>query len=191
MRITTTRTALFAALAMVATLGTARAADEESGPLMIEKGFYGTLGGVAALDANDFGGAVDTDTGWGLDSRAGYRFHPNLAVEAQYQFVPRTEHHVVAGGRYKSSQHALTANGKLYIFSSVFQPYLLFGVGFVRQGFSDGPGKTAAAVRGGGGVQVFFTDNIGIYGEVTYLKPFTSLSDYNTAPIAFGGVFQF
>jgi hypothetical protein len=50
---------------------------------------------------------------------------------------------------------------------------------------------TELAFRAGGGFQLFFTEHIGAYAEITYLKPFTALNDLNSVPIAFGGTYRF
>src|SRR4051812_14969184 len=91
-----------AAVLAVVVPGLARAAaddaaggEEKSAAIKSDRAFYGTLGGVASLDAytlgNQGGAPAQGETGWGMDARAGYRFYPNLAAELQYQFIPRNE----------------------------------------------------------------------------------------------------
>jgi hypothetical protein len=50
---------------------------------------------------------------------------------------------------------------------------------------------TDFGLRVGGGLNWFFTDHFGMYGELTYLKAFGSLKDIDAVPIAFGGIARF
>ena len=92
--------------------------------------------------------------------------------------------------RHDLDQHR-TGNAKVYILNGPLEPYVILGLGVVNAHFSRSKDHTAMAFRAGGGFHIFFTDHIGAYAEITYLKPFTSLNDYNTVPLAFGGIFQF
>jgi opacity protein-like surface antigen len=177
---------LLAAL-LVLLPGGARAEDSpRSAP-----GFYGNLGAVGSFAAFEVPQNVGQQDSWGLDARVGYRLHPHIAVEAQYQWAARFE--LTSGGATQDviTTHAVTGNGKIFIFQGPLQPYVLLGLGLVNANFRQSSDHTAVAFRAGGGVQILFMDHIGIYGEVTYLKPFNSLNDLNQVPIAFGGVYQF
>jgi opacity protein-like surface antigen len=154
-------------------------------------GLYANLGPVGSFAAFDVPSTAGQQDSWGLDARVGYRFHPHLAAEAQYQWAARFE--VTSGGATQEvvTTHAVTANGKIFIFQGPLQPYILLGLGLVNANFRHSSDHTAPAFRAGGGVQILFTDHIGIYGDITYLKPFTSLGDWNQVPIAFGGTYSF
>jgi opacity protein-like surface antigen len=173
--------------AMLVVVPSWAAEEEKRGEARI----YGTVGAAASLAAFDLPTSVGQQDSWGLDARAGYRVHPHVGVEGQYQWAARYE--LTSGGAQLNTieTHALTGNARVFIFRGPFEPYLLAGVGIVNAKLAHGDDKTEAAFRAGGGVNVFFTDHIGAYGEITYLKPFSSLNDLNAVPIAFGAVFQF
>jgi hypothetical protein len=177
-----------AAVALLVVLGAPAAAEEED---VAGRGFYGNLGAVWSLAAFDVPAAVGQQDSWGLDARVGYRVHPNLGLEAQYQWAAR--HELTGGGAQLNvvETNAGTGNARIFLLSGPLQPYVLLGVGVVHAALERGDDKLEAAFRGGGGFQVFFTDHIGAYAELTYLKPFTSLGDFNTVPIAFGGAYRF
>jgi opacity protein-like surface antigen len=152
---------------------------------------YGTLGGLWSVDAFDVPATASTQNSWGLDTRVGYQFHGNLAAEVQYQWAARYE--VTQGGAelQKAETHAGTANIKAGLLESAFQPYALFGVGIVNGQLRPGNDVTEFGLRVGAGVQVFVTDNVGFYGELTYLKAFGSLRHFDAVPIAFGAAFRY
>jgi opacity protein-like surface antigen len=186
-----------AAVLAVLVPGLARAAadgagEEKASSAKTDHAFYGGIGGIASLDAYNLPNFAQGEAGWGMDVRAGYRFSPHLGAELQYQFIPHTQLNYVGDGTDSFASNALTANGKLFIFDGPVQPYALFGLGFVHMSGTRFHGTNLeAAIRGGGGVQVLFTEHFGLYGEITYLHPFTTLSDFNTVPIAFGAIAQF
>ena len=154
--------------------------------------FYVAAGGLASLTNYD----LPTDTGqqssWGVDARVGYRVFSILAVEGQYQWAARAEITTGTGQQQNVVEtHTGTVNAKVLPFEGPFQPYLLLGFGGIHAALRHGDDTLETALRVGGGVNFFFTDNVGIYGEVTYLKPWGSIDGLSTVPIAFGGIFQF
>jgi hypothetical protein len=175
------------ALLLMAPSSSPAAEEEEKGTPR----FYGTLGAVGSITTYDLPSDVHQQESWGLDARFGYRVFAPLAIEAQYQWAARAE--ITSGGQQLNvvETHAGTLNAKVLPFSGPFQPYFLLGFGGVYASLRHGGDSLEAALRVGGGVNLFFTDHFGIYGEVTYLKPFGPLDDLSTVPIAFGGIFQF
>ncbi len=174
------------ALLLIVPRWSTAAEEEKSTPQ-----FYGTAGALASITAYDLPQGVGQQNSWGVDARFGYHLHPNFAVEAQYQWAARAE--LTFGGQQLNvvETNTGTANAKVIPFSGPFQPYFLLGVGAMHAALRHGDDSVQTAFRVGGGVHLFFTDHFGIYGEVTYLKPFGALADLGTVPIAFGTVFQF
>lgn len=162
--------------------------EEKTGPLV---GFYGALGVSPQLPAFDLTSDVGQQASWGLDARAGYRLHNRIALEAQYQWAARFE--LTQGGAQLDTitTNTWTGNAKVFILNGPLEPYVILGLGVVNAHFGRSKDHTAMAFRAGGGFHIFFTPHIGAYAEITYLKPFTSLSDYNSVPLAFGGIYQF
>jgi Outer membrane protein beta-barrel domain len=189
-----TRVARFVGLvALVAVVapGWAAAKDEKKsdGPLA---GVYGQLGPVAGIPAFDLPSTVGQQNGWGMEVRGGYKVLSHLALEGQWQWIARYETTNGQGAQLNVAQtNTFTGNAKVFVFTGPIQPYAILGFGLMNAALKHGPDKTEAALRVGGGSNFFFTDHIGIYGEITYLKPFGSLSTLGSVPIAFGGIYQF
>jgi hypothetical protein len=174
------------------------AADEEETAAgeekAVEKGdpkLYATAGGLWSLAAFDVPSEVGQQDSFGVDARVGYMLHPHFALEGQYQWAARYE--LTGGGMHLNNveTHAGTGNAKVILFRGPLQPYLLFGAGVVNASLQHGRDRTEFAIRAGGGVTVYFSEHVGVYGEITYLKPTTSLNEFNAVPIAFGGAFRF
>jgi len=182
-------------LALLALLpaGASAAEDEgekkSDGPL---SKVYGQLGMIAGIPAFDIPSTQGQQTGWGMDVRAGYKLLSHLWLEGQWQWINRYETTTGFGTQANVLRtNTFTGNVKVPIFTGPIQPYGLLGIGLQNADLKHGDDKTEFALRVGGGANFFFTDHIGIYGEVVYLKPFGSLDDYGTVPIAFGGIYQF
>jgi opacity protein-like surface antigen len=168
--------------------GGGASASEEKG----ESRLYVAAGGVWALAAFDIPAVQGQQDTFGVDARVGYRLHPHLALEAQYQWAARYQITSGLGEHLNNVEtHAGTGNAKVIIFNGPFQPYVLLGVGIINASLQHGRDRTEGTLRVGGGAQLFFTEHVGLYGEITYLKPFTALNDLNAVPIAFGGVYRF
>ena len=153
--------------------------------------FYGTAGALASITAYDLPSTTGQQNSWGVDARFGYRVFNPLAVEVQYQWAARAE--ITSGGQQQNVIETSTGtlNAKVLPFTGPFQPYFLLGFGGIYAELEHGDDSVQTALRVGGGVNLFFTDHVGIYGEVTYLKPFGALEELGTVPIAFGGIYQF
>jgi opacity protein-like surface antigen len=171
----------------------APAADEEAAESSGagKNRIYGTLGGLWSNAAFDIPSTANSKNSYGLDTRVGYQFHSVLAAELQYQWA--SYYKITQGGATLQTveTHAATANIKAGLLETAFQPYALFGVGIMNGQLHPGNDATDFALRVGAGVQVFVSDNIGLYGELTYLKSFGSLRDLDSVPIAFGAAFRY
>lgn len=179
--------ALTAACAAVASAQ----AEEASATSGTDGKLYGTLGAIWSRSAFEIPSLANSQDSWGLDTRVGYKFHENLAAEVQYQWAARYE--ITQGGAQigKAETHAGTANLKAGLLASAIQPYLLFGVGIVNGQLQPGADVTEFAIRVGGGFQWFVTQHLGFYGELTYLRAFGSLRDFDAVPIAFGAAVRY
>ncbi len=182
-----TRTSLLHPLAAFFVLGLsagglAGSADAE-GPDYARAGPYVLAGAAVATavsfedDLNQLGLPARVDSAVGVEARAGFRVAPPVAVEAHFEWVPGFDAKLsndllVADG----SSYAATVNGKLFLFSDEqFQPYLLFGVGYMRTNYDvigggrvDGGG---VVVRGGAGLAAHFDEHWFVSADVTYVWP--------------------
>ena len=94
------RLLVFSTLLVFATAGAALAQEDD----FARKGIYlgANLAGAAYTKAEDdlkagllealgYAVPVDVEVPLGLDPRAGYRFHPRIAGEVQFQFFPKAD----------------------------------------------------------------------------------------------------
>ncbi|MFT4569397.1 MAG: opacity protein-like surface antigen [Hyphomicrobiaceae bacterium] len=163
----------------------------DSGPDYARNGFY--LIGAGSYAFEDFDGEFSEladDTG-GFNARVGYRFHPNVAAEIEYEWFDDFS---------KSSDiaevdeaWALTANAKLYAMTGCIQPYLLLGVGLMSADVDvSGSGSTEEFLgRVGLGTDVYVTENIAVTGDATYLIPTGDLEDLNAIALSLGLMYRF
>jgi opacity protein-like surface antigen len=158
-------------------------------------GYFGVNGayGISLLSdeiINAIGGpsglATFGDSG-GLNARLGARFAKILAVELQYEWMHGIDLAIARfpAGTYKP--HSLTANLKLYLPISRFQPYLLAGagVGFWKfesllEPFVQSGDTTGFAGRVGLGIDLMITEHIGLNAE--------GAGVLNTASFSFDGL---
>lgn len=153
---------------------------------------------TGGLDAN-------VDQSYGAEARAGYRFHPHLAVELQGQYNGDFDVHTDAASPVGSVELgsvrliSSTANLKAYMVSDgPVQPYALGGVGILwadtddRVAGSNLPhGDVEFAGRGGLGVDFYLSPMVAFYVEGTYLAPTGSLARFGNAAIAAGAQWHF
>lgn len=123
----------------------------------------------------------------GLNARLGARFAKILAVELQYEWMHGIDLNVVGVPIGTFKPHSLTANLKLYLPISRFQPYLLAGAGVGFWKFeSIAPtlvptrDTTGFAGRAGLGIDLMITDKIGLNAE--------GAGVLNTASFSFNGL---
>jgi opacity protein-like surface antigen len=200
-----------AALAQAADPGAAAAAEEEN---YARDGFYvgASLAGVSFMrlansvdrSVTDFTGDAATaksETTMGVNLRLGYRMHPRVAAEAQWEWLVPSDMSVTINdeGQFITDDSAfevrawtVTANLKGYILTEGdAQPFLLLGGGMIS-GELDGRSDYGVAADGfsfvgrmGGGLDYYFTPHIVGVAELTYVLPTGTLKDF---PYISGGV---
>jgi hypothetical protein len=205
-----------AALAQAADPGAA--ADE--GEIYGRDGFYvgASLAGVAFLGfgdsaarqvSNTTGDAAEakTETTAGANLRIGYRMHPRVAAEAQWEWLAPSDIALKLSdsntGEFLTEDSALevqswivTANLKGYILTKGdLQPYLLLGAGIISgevdgktikdeagsvvHDFSALSGDSFSFVgRMGGGLDYYFTPHLVGVIDLTYVLPTGNLKDF-------------
>jgi opacity protein-like surface antigen len=126
------------------------------------------LGKVEAANAVK----LSVDDSPGFDIRGGYRFHPNLAVEGDFQYFTGFDISEKGGSKLATADTlAVTVNAKGYPLTGRFQPYGLLGLGFMRSYFEHGTNDSVFAVRLGGGADFYATENIVVFVEGSYMLP--------------------
>lgn len=198
------------------------AADEE---IYARDGFYlgANLTGVSFMrladsidrDVTDFTGDVSqakSETTMGVNFRVGYRMHPRVAAEAQWEWLVPSDIEVVLDrdGQFLTDDSlfevrawTVTANLKGYILTEGnIQPFLMLGGGMIKgeiEGgtLSDQSGEVVHDLssmdadalsftgRMGGGLDYYFTPHIVGVVELTYVLPTGNLKDF---PYISGGL---
>jgi opacity protein-like surface antigen len=177
------RITTFAALFVLVLAGAATAQDDQDA--YDRAGPYLGLAGTLAMDTqlqDDLDsrlgpfGDVDVDSSLGLNARAGYRFHPNLAAEIHYEWL--SEFKIKLSSRLQGTSRitdlsgwALTFDGKVFLFTDNPHPFLLVGAGVLNIDADFDADETFFAARFGGGADFYVTPNIAITLDVSYVLP--------------------
>ena len=166
-------------------------------------GFYIGIGGLYAIEDFDNTGPLEFDNGPGVNFRLGYRFHPNIAVEAMGERVDAFDLNLSRSGFLGSGKAEIntwtgTVNAKFFALTERFQPYGLLGIGAMRaEAKAKGPGGSAKtddtdlAFRFGGGVDSYITENWLINLEVSYVRPTGDVDDINYYSLGGGIQYRF
>ena len=137
--------------------------------------------------------------------RFGYRFHPRFALEATFEVVDEYDVSVTENVPFRNSQQVsqteprrenvqetttglklrplvATVNAKAYLLTGRFQPYFLVGAGPMfaaventRSGVTEN--EIVAALRTGGGLDFYITENVIMNTGVSYVYPFGALQN--------------
>jgi len=141
---------------------------------------YAGLGGHYALA--DFGiPGVRADDGQGLSARVGYRSHPNLGFDLNFDWVSPAALRGASGARIgEVESYVVTGNVKLYPFTGRIQPFLSAGVGLLAIRTESRFGsRTQVPVGGrfGAGVDVYLDRHFALSVEGVYVPPLDSRID--------------
>lgn len=150
-------------------------------------GAYAALNGVYAVELFDDVPSSLVDNGVGVSARLGYRFGPVLAVEGQ---VDWSGDFVDCCGA-DVTQTLITLNGKLYFPVGRIQPYGLVGVGVDFAKASPGSDEEDFVAKLGGGLDLYFTEQLGLLAEVTYNLPTGDLDEAEYLSIGWGLFYRF
>ncbi len=144
-------------------------------------GWY--LGAGGAYNVEDFPTALGGDDAFGASGRVGYRCHPNLSVEAQYDWFAFP----VVGSDVDGFD--ITGNGKVYLplLGKRLQPFLVSGFG----GFDTDNRQADFVIRLGGGVDYYLTHNLVVSVDTVYLQPYQNVADFQHISIGFGVQYRF
>ncbi len=142
---------------------------------------------------------LDSTNTWGFNARLGYRFHPNLAVETEVDYLQEFDLETPEGeARLRLDGFAVTANGKLFFLTGRFQPYALLGAGVLStnlegDAFTHGrhQRRTEFVGRGGLGLDFYLLRDVVLDVEASYLLPAGALRDYQMLSVSFGAQYRF
>jgi len=143
-------------------------------------GFYMGVGPSLVVplfddEVTDWAGAPsDVDHSVGMVLRFGLRLLSFLSTELQYEGVKGYDVELAGIDTFRMDSHTLTVNAKLHLPIWRIQPYLVTGIGFTHYDIHDdfeleGGGSFALGGRVGGGLDLYLTSNLVIYGEVSVM----------------------
>jgi opacity protein-like surface antigen len=148
--------------------------------------------------------SVEADTAVGLHVSAGYRAHPSVAVEAEFEMMPASDAKVFGILKIAEIQTwALTANARVFPITGRLQPFVLMGVGLVRGEWNLPPLPPAVGVptprlgesdlgfagRFGGGVDFYLTESFALSAKVSYVVSTGDQARFDY--VSFGGGAQY
>ncbi|NKB81035.1 MAG: outer membrane beta-barrel protein [Nitrospirales bacterium] len=161
-----------------------------------QSGFYAGVGGLYAIENFDANG-IDIDNAPGFNFRVGYRLTSHWAVEAMGERVDDFDFRV-SGVNGSVDTWTGTLNGKFFFLTDRFQPYGLFGLGFMRghvrasSAFGSASAtETDLALRFGGGVDSYITEHWLINTEVSYVLPTGDIDDIDYVSLGLGIQYRF
>lgn len=187
------------ALGIVAGMPTRSLAEEDS--VYSRNGAYAHFGvvlGFATFSNLGLDEVLDP-LSLGVNARLGYRFHPHIATEAQFEWIdgwdllhldtrnPLRVERIVTG----------SANIKGFILTNRIQPYGVLGMGatHIREVDEDTGGhrisKTEFSVRVGAGADWYVTDALGLNLEASFVTPIGDMVDYHYTSLAIGFFLRF
>jgi len=147
------------------------------------------------------GTRVDVEYPLGLGARAGYRFHPRLAGELEFQWFSKAKVELdddqSTVNAIKIETLTLMGNVKGYLFTGRVQPFVLAGVGFMHLNGNDKLSlgvETSGdefAARFGGGVDLYVNRNFVVVVEGGYVLPTGDLDNLNQVIWSVGLQYRF
>ena len=201
----------FASVLLLVWSGTAQAQEEESE--FARPGAYLGIGGVYAIETfqddldDDLEGpllpdvrtSVDNSGGFGL--RIGYRIGAYSAVELHFEYVDSfdTKFDVDGVGTFdvEIEVWTLTGNGKLFLSTGRFQPFVSMGLGYIDiDAKNESAGLTAKGwedlvLRLAGGMDAYATRHLAVTLEVAYVITDADIDDLNYVSLGGGLTFRF
>lgn len=164
----------------------ASAPQEEAEEIEFERsafylGVAGSFGHPYVVDQSDF------DDAWGFDILAGYRAQDHFAIEGEFEAFWNFQ------GDGNIQTWAVTLNVKVPFFATRrFQPFLKYGMGFMRAEQDKFNRKgTDFTMRMGGGLDVYATDHFGVNTTLDYVRGFGEVRDYRYMSLRLGVFYRF
>ena len=160
-------------------------------------GPYVGIGGNYAIENFDATGVGNDGNSPGFHVRAGYRVHPNVAIEGLYEYMSEFDEDSFPASRTTNnySAWAVTLNAKGYLLTGRWQPYLLYGLGYIDVNGHNVQNNTGTGegldMRFGAGMDACLTENIAIGPEVAYVLPFGDAANFDMITVALGLRYKF
>ncbi len=81
-------------------------------------------------------------------------------------------------------------NGKLHLMTGRIQPFLMYGLGVMRVA-GNGVSDTDFAMRGGGGLDFWVTENIAVGAETEYVVPISNVRHFDYISVGLAMKYRF
>jgi hypothetical protein len=169
-------------------------------------GVYGIVAGTYAAEnfkhlknelEDDLGDpSLDFENTYGLNLRAGYRWHPNMATELEFEWLDSFELDQTASSGGVGEVWSVTANQKAFLSTGRFQLFGIFGMGAYgaadaeAAGVNTDPQGTGFGFRGGAGFNLYINEHFGLNLEGVYNWAVGSMSDLRYTSFSWGFVFN-
>ncbi len=170
-------------IALVVMIGAAAQAQED----FSRPGFYVGTGLALGVEAWDDAGFLPAEVPLGVDAWLGYRVTPNMAVEAEIEYLNGFE----PDGVPSIDALTVTGNLKAYLPMDRFQPFALVGLGMTNYDIAGLGNESAFTVRFGGGADYYFTENIAVGAKVSYALMTGNLDGLNYVSFTIGAQYRF
>jgi hypothetical protein len=150
-------------------------------------GLYAQFNGVANFESFDNVPNNYFDTAVGLGGRVGFRLAPHFAVESMVEWTG--DFSDVSGVDLATTLVAM--NGRYYILTDQWQPYVSLGLGWGFANIDPGPSENGFVARFGGGLDYYIGRNWGLTGEFAYNVSTGDLSEFNYMSLGWGAFVRF
>jgi outer membrane protein W len=140
---------------------------------------------------------VKVEDSFGIQGRVGYRFHPHLAAELQVEYLLGFDIEIEGLEVLSYETITTTSNAKLFLATKDIQPYALVGAGVLYWKIEDSVGvgfshdAIGPAFRSGGGFDFYFSENVVLNVDATYVIPFRDTEGLDYLSIGFGVQYRF
>jgi opacity protein-like surface antigen len=164
-----------------------------------ERDFQKVLGPAVNLSVDDSAG---------FNGRVGYRCHRRISAEVETEWLHGFDADLTQPGvdqlaKVEYDPIVITANVKGYFLTGRYQPFLLVGagamtaetkiknpVGLAFTGIDD-DSDNAFAMRFGGGIDIYATENVAVTVDIDYVLPFGNLDHLDYVTIGWGVEYRF
>ena len=169
---------------------------------------FATFEDDAQDELDDSAVNISVDDSFGFNGRVGYRCNRRFSAEVQTEWLDGfdadlTQSRVDQLANITFEPLVVTANVKGYFLTGRYQPFLLVGAGAMTADVNirnpvglaftgiDSESKNAFAMRFGGGIDLYATENVVVNLEVDYVFPFGKLDDLRYVTIGWGVQYRF
>lgn len=143
----------------------------------------------------------DAEAAVGLNARVGYRLHPRVAGEVQFEWLSSSDISLTGAidqsSAFETQSWVVSANAKGYVLTGSLQPYLLLGAGVMRSDLDDNENfgfevdEYGFVGRLGGGLEYYFTPRLVATVDVTYVLPADKLAEFEYISAGLGLQYRF